>query len=381
LNYELLLLGQKAGVDVASAGEEVENGYADEMGTVLPHVCSIINNDHHGSIVVEQALQALQLVGVVLVAAQNAVAEVFAFRVDDPTHSLGIRASSHGVDVHFVFVRNPVEEVLETRAHFDIIPIRGHIGSIVVGELEALDILDGVVVGVLGVGFPFGDGALAGGVDDGLVKIDNQRQLVRAQQAPLGLFLAAQSLVVADEQGDIVVGHVDGGAFRVARLGEVVDLGHVLATVGAEAAKLDLVRAWLLDLDDVGPEHLSASARTHSKTWQSRSRSRRSLPGAREDGAGLDVPARDGALGARMEVRGEGPGFLVFDIIPVLLRHHALVRVGEEALGALHVVIGLLQQLEHGDGVVQTRGRCDLHSVSRRRMRGPAWARARARAL
>ncbi|KAA8627078.1 RNA polymerase II protein [Pyrenophora tritici-repentis] len=71
---------------------------------------------------------------------------------------------------------------------------------------------------------------------------------------------------MADEQGRIVVGHVDSGAVHVALLGQVVDLRHVSAAVDAEAAKLCLVRAWLFDLEQ----------------WDTR---------PLDDGTGLDEPA------------------------------------------------------------------------------------------
>ena len=44
--------------------------------------------------------------------------------------------------------------------------------------------------------------------------------------------------------------HVDCSPIDVSFLGEVVDLGHVLAAVYAELAELDFMRTWFLDLDE-----------------------------------------------------------------------------------------------------------------------------------
>lgn len=82
-----------------------------------------------------------------------------------------------------------------------------------------------------------------------------------------------------------------------------------------------------------------------------------SLPRARNGGAGLEVPARDLALGARVKVRGEGLLERLVLSPLVCLGHGALVRVGEQALRALDVIVRPLQHLEHGDGIVQTGGR------------------------
>ena len=72
------------------------------MGAVLPDVCSVVNDDTHCCVLVEEPRQTLQLVGVVFVATEDAVAKVFALGIDDLCDSLRIGSGGHGIDVHLI---------------------------------------------------------------------------------------------------------------------------------------------------------------------------------------------------------------------------------------------------------------------------------------
>ncbi len=331
------------------------------MRAVLPDVRSVIDDNAHCRVLVKESCQTLQLISVVLVAAEDAVAEVFALGIDDLCDGLGIGSGSHGVDVHLVELRNSVEKVLETRAHLDIVPVCSHIGDIVIGQLEALHIFNGVVIRVLGVCFPLGNGALAGGVDNGLVQIDNESQLSRAQQALLGVLLGSYRLLVADEERGVVVRHVHRRASDIELLGEVVDLGHVSATVDAEAAKLCLVGAWLFNLEKGSSTRLLA--------WRACSRYTINLPMSLNDSAGLDEPSRDLSFGARGKRLSEllHDGLLAAPL--VALSDATVIAVGEQLARPLYFIVALLEDVEDGDGIAEIPGRNNLHSEVRQPMR------------
>jgi hypothetical protein len=154
---------------------------------------------------------------------------------------------------------------------------------------------------------------------------------------------------VADEQGRVVVRQVDRCAVDVALLGEVVDLGHVLAAVDAKAAKLRLVCAWLFNLEEYGPDCVS------TLVWLRASGNR--LPCPLNDGAWLGEPARDVALGARIKLLVPPLLDRVLAAPFVVLRHRLLVPVREQLVGAIDVfVLALLEGLD-GVGIAQPRGR------------------------
>ncbi|KAG9954749.1 hypothetical protein KCU85_g103, partial [Aureobasidium melanogenum] len=147
-----------------------------EIVAPVPNIASVINDDNHLCVNGKETLEILDSQTSTFVSAEDAIGEDLAIRIHDLGDVLSIGASTHGVDVQLVILGDGGQELFKTRAQFDIVPATSCARTIVY-ELESADILDSGVVWVLGIFLPFGNGGVDSGLDNGLVEIDDKRDI------------------------------------------------------------------------------------------------------------------------------------------------------------------------------------------------------------